>query len=139
MQVLEVMKTHVVKTTPDAPISEAVDLMDLYQVGELPVVDEQGILCGMIAEADVLGSVIAGPAEGGGSITWNACVGATPVSERMSSPAVAVAESADLQEAAELLLQRGLKRLPVTRADGRVVGTLNRIDILQAIFEGNLG
>ena len=44
MQVMEVMKTHVVKTSPEATLSQAVDLMDLYQVNCLPVVEEDGRL-----------------------------------------------------------------------------------------------
>jgi len=54
MQALELMKTHVVKTTPDATLSEAVDLMDLYQVSGLPVVDGEGRLVGMLTEQDVI-------------------------------------------------------------------------------------
>src|SRR5260221_12958353 len=53
MQVRELMKTHVVKTTPDAPLAEAVDLMDIYQVNSLPVVDTEGRLVGILSEEDI--------------------------------------------------------------------------------------
>jgi CBS domain-containing protein len=127
MQVLEIMKTHVVKTTPDATLAQAVDLLDLYQSTGLPVIDAQGVLCGMLTESDILRA--ARRVSGAGA-------GVQCVADWMSSPAISVRENESLQVASLLLLREGLKRLPVTTEDGRVVGVLNRIDLIQAIFEG---
>ena len=49
----EYMSAPVVTTTPDAPIDECVRLMEQFQVRRLPVVDDAGIFCGMLAQADV--------------------------------------------------------------------------------------
>ena len=43
----------------------------------------------------------------------------------------------DASVAVRLLILHRLKRLPVLDSLGRVIGTLNRIDVLQAIFEGS--
>lgn len=141
MQALEIMKTHVVKTKPDATLSDAVDLMDLYQVTGLPVIDEAGRLCGMLTERDVVRALemdsrqpealAHGKQRAPDAASWR-------VRDYMTQPAVSVTEDTDVREAAELLLARGLKRLPVTTADGQVVGVLNRIDVCQALFEGLL-
>lgn len=137
IQALELMKTHVVKTTPEATLSEAVDLMDLYQASGLPVVDADGRLCGMLTESDVLRAV--GQAAGQwGDGEMGKRIGAFLVREFMTAPAVSVAEDVDVAEAAETMLSRHLKRLPVVNDAGQVVGVLNRIDVFQAIFEGNL-
>lgn len=143
MQALELMKTHVVKTTLEAALSEAVDLMDVYQVSGLPVVDSGGTLCGMITEHDILRALLPEGKEALQEVSTlitriPTSTGDARVSDWMTSPAVFVREDADVGEAALLLLRMGLKRLPVVSLDGQVVGTLNRIDVFQALFEGNL-
>ena len=47
------MSRPVVTTSPDTPIDECVRLMEQFQVRRLPVVDDGGIFCGMLAQADV--------------------------------------------------------------------------------------
>ncbi|MCC3262820.1 CBS domain-containing protein [Paenibacillus polymyxa] len=42
-------------------------------------------------------------------------------------------ESADLSEIADVLLKRGIKRVPVVR-QGKLVGVVSRRDILQALL-----
>ena len=47
------MSRPVVTTHPGMPLDECVRLMEQYQVRRLPVVDEGGVCCGMLAQADV--------------------------------------------------------------------------------------
>ena len=132
LQALEFMKTHVVKTTPDESLSGAIDLMDLYQAHELPVVNSEGILCGMITESDIRSAI---PRD------WHAQkiqVGILKVSDFMTKEVISVSEHSDFRETAIMMFEKNLKRIPVTTNEGKVIGTLNRVDILQAIFEGIL-
>jgi CBS domain-containing protein len=138
MQTLEIMKTHVVKTTPEATLAEAVDLMDLYQVSGLPVVDGDGRLCGYLAERDVLRVMQADSEVGASAIGLSAHMAERTVESAMTVPCLFVSETSDVAQAARYLLDNDLKRLPVITDEGKVIGTLNRIDILQAIFEGTL-
>lgn len=146
MQALELMKTHVVKVTPDASLSEAVDLMDLYQVSGLPVVDTEGCLCGMLTESDILKAVVlpASPdthpieKEEFSTILLNPEAGNWSVRQVMTQPAVSVKETEDVRQAAQKMLAHHLKRIPVITEQNIVIGTLNRIDIFQALFEGTL-
>jgi CBS domain-containing protein len=46
------MSGPVVTATPDVSIEDCARLMEQYQVRRLPVVDESGTCCGMIAQAD---------------------------------------------------------------------------------------
>ncbi len=127
MQVLEIMKTHVAKATGTATLAEAVDLLDLYQTTGLPIVNASGNLEGMLTEHDVLRAMRA---------LSGAVASRQPVRDWMTAPAISVSENEDVVTAARLLKTLGLKRLPVTTEAGKVVGVLNRIDLLQAIFEG---
>ena len=47
------MSEPVVTTTADMDVEECARLMEQYQVRRLPVVDERGACCGMIAQADL--------------------------------------------------------------------------------------
>lgn len=134
MQVLELMKTYVVSTTPDATVSEAVDLMDLHQVSGVPVVDEQGKLVGYISESDVE-RVLLGKSRPG--VEKHEFSPDMKVDLVMSRPGLSVQETVAVSEAAMFMLARNVTRVPVLDEERTVVGTLNRIDILQAIMDGH--
>ena len=52
----------------------------------------------------------------------------------MTSPAVAVGADDTVEHAARLMYTRGLKRLPVVDAEGRLAGIVSRTDVL-AVFD----
>lgn len=52
-QARDAMTDQVASTRPDSDLSEALKLMEEKQVRRIPVVNEQGILCGIVAQADV--------------------------------------------------------------------------------------
>ena len=141
MQVLELMKTHVVTTTVDDTLSNALDLMDLYQVDGLPVVDDVGQLCGMLTETNISNALMSDVLLDVGdtalldALRKRASVGLTRVGDLMTRSALSITESSDVVEATVLLLRSGRKRLPVTALGGKVVGTFNRIDVFQAVIE----
>jgi CBS domain-containing protein len=146
MRVFELMKTHVIKTLPDATLHDAVDMMDLYQVSGLPVVDSGERLLGIVTEYDVIQALLpqfAEAAESGAPDrhadfqTLVERVKKKTVEQVMSKPAVAIDEDADVLEAAQVMVTRRFKRLPVTHK-GRLVGIISRIDICQALLEGQL-
>lgn len=47
------MSTQVVTTTPDASIEECCQQMEEHQLRRIPVVDQSGACCGLVAQADV--------------------------------------------------------------------------------------
>lgn len=49
----DVMSTPVVTVTPGDSVEHSLELMEQNQVRRLPVVDESGACCGMIAQADI--------------------------------------------------------------------------------------
>lgn len=131
MKAMEVMRAHVVTILATATLAEAVDVMDLYQVSALPVLDSEDRLAGVVTEHDVVGWLL--PEAPGRPVD----AGAVRVSDMMTAPAVAVDEGADVMDAVRLMLGRRIKRVPVT-SGGRLVGMISRIDVCQAILEGRL-
>jgi CBS domain-containing protein len=49
----EAMSSTVVSVTPDTPLDECLDLMEESQVRRIAVVDSDGKICGIVAQADV--------------------------------------------------------------------------------------
>jgi len=142
MKVLELMKVHVIKAGEDATLGDAVDMMDLYQITTLPIVDGEDRPIGVISESDIVQAVLPPFLESTGKRSGVESASRLPdrgasIAESMSGPIIAIDEGADVLEAAQIMLDRDFKRLPVTSA-GRLVGTIGRIDICQAILEGQL-
>jgi CBS domain-containing protein len=49
----EILSADLVTVSPDQPLDEALALMSRHQVRRLPVVEDEGRLVGVIAQADV--------------------------------------------------------------------------------------
>ncbi len=147
MRVLELMHTHVVTVQPEDTLRDAVDKMDLYQVSGLPVVDEEGRLVGVITEHDIIRELLPQRGESQTEESYRAewldlrtraaRVRGMLVKQAMTSNVIAVDENTDVLEAAAIMLQKKVKRLPVT-AEGKLVGIISRIDICQAVLEDRL-
>ena len=54
MKVRDVMITDVVTVTPDTTIEEASALAEKHKIGTLPVIDNKGVLAGIITSTDLL-------------------------------------------------------------------------------------
>ena len=141
------MKTHVVKTSPDASLAEVVDLMDIYQVNSVPVVDAEGTLCGLVSEQDIFLAarafwdnsepvVLSGI--GSTRALQSTDIATTTVSRVMQPAVVYIAEDAEVEEIMRVFFINDFTRIPVVSPDGIVVGTVNRVDVLQAMFEQTL-
>jgi len=53
LTVRDAMTSTVVSVTPDTPLQECLDLMEESQVRRIAVVDDDGKICGIVAQADV--------------------------------------------------------------------------------------
>jgi CBS domain-containing protein len=137
--VQDVMTADVVAVRVDEPVSTVLRKLLRRRISGAPVVNAAGTLAGVVSEHDLLAwqqQLVetvgkGGPAGADPSVRRPQDV---PVGRVMSHPPVAIEESAPLQAAIHLLLERQLQRLPVTR-DGRLVGILSRADVLRAIAD----
>lgn len=53
LRVMDVMSRHVIAVTPDAPLSQIVDLMERHRIKRVPVLD-QGKLVGIVCRANLI-------------------------------------------------------------------------------------
>ena len=118
--VQEAMTSNPTAITPDTTAQEAARLMKTEDVGALPIVD-QGRLTAVVTDRDL---AIRAIAEGRDS--------ATPVRELASKDLVTIDPQQGLEEAARLMAEHKVRRLPVVEEDGRLVGMLAQADVAQS-------
>jgi CBS domain-containing protein len=118
--VQEAMTSNPTAITPDTTVQEAARLMKSEDVGALPIV-EDGRLTGVITDRDL---AIRGIAEGRGA--------ETTVRELASKDIVTIDPLQSLEDAARLMAERQVRRLPVVEEDGRLVGILAQADVAAA-------
>lgn len=53
LQAADIMTGNIVTVTPETSVEECANLMESKQIRRVAVVDENGALCGMIAQADI--------------------------------------------------------------------------------------
>jgi len=95
---------------------------------------------GVVSEADILVKERGPEPRHGGLIGWLLAGGlpddeklaARKSGEAMTSPAITIASERHVSEAARLMTENGIKRLPVIDADGKLVGIVTRSDLVRA-------
>jgi len=117
--VKEVMMTEVTSVTPFIPITEVAQRMKTFGTGTIPVCDN-GKLCGIITERDIVVSVVA----------MSRDPGATPAGSVMSKDWPTISPNEDIWLAVNVMANRGIKVLPVVQ-DGKLVGLLSLDDLKQ--------
>jgi CBS-domain-containing membrane protein len=134
--VKEVMTKAVVVAEEQTPFKELLDLMHEHRVSAIPIVDRSSRLIGIVSEADLLlkearESQDTEPIfETRRSRIEREKSEGSVAAQLMSSPVVTVGGQATVAEAAKIMHDRGVKRLPVVDEEQRVVGIVSRTDLL---------
>ena len=142
MNAADVMTTKVITVTPESSVGDAAKLMLQYRISGLPVVDQKGVLVGMVTEGDFLRrgetgtqrrrprwlEFILGP--GRLSSEYVQAYG-RKIADVMTSNPVSITEDVSLENVVDTLERHRVKRLPVMR-DGKLVGIVSRANLVQA-------
>ncbi|MFJ7590580.1 CBS domain-containing protein [Streptomyces sp. NPDC097617] len=126
--------------TADTALPDIARSLSEHGIGSLPVVDTDDRVLGVVSEADLLAvvaaqahrlSTVRRPREAGPAVE----PGKETAESLMTSPAITVLADTTVPEAAWLVALTRLKRLPVTEPDGRLVGTVQRHTLLDALLQ----
>ena len=111
----------------------------MTRISAVPVVDAGRRVLGIITEADLLLKQEHPDPKADISLIWTrrrrrerAKAAAAAASKLMTAPAVTVAPTATVTEAARRMHTAGVKRLPVVDETGRLVGIVSRADLLRS-------
>jgi CBS domain-containing protein len=132
--VKDVMTSRVIWVKKDATFREMAAALREYRVSAFPVVDDDRQVIGVVSEADMLNKEALADEPGvfGGILHRRDQAKARGVTaaDLMTAAVVAVHPDDTVEHAAKLMYDRKVKRLPVTDADGRLVGIISRADVL---------
>lgn len=141
MRVSDVMSRTLLSVPPEMPLRDVARLLSEHRISGVPVIDN-GACLGIVSEADLLVKQLGRPVSRRLPIEW--IIGerhdpaelrrraATTAREAMTSPVVTIGPDRPVREAAALMVDRGVNRLPVVGGDGRVVGIVTRSDLVRA-------
>jgi CBS domain-containing protein len=136
--VKDLMTTQVVTVGPATPFKEIVARLAEHRVSALPVVDDDGLVLGVVSEADLLLKEEFPEPDQDIPLFWtkrrrlerDKAAGGT-ARDLMSVAVVSIAPDATVPEAARRMHAAGVKRLPVVDEGGRLLGILSRGDLLK--------
>ena len=118
------MSTELLTVDPSAHVTEVAKRMVAKDVGAVLVFDE-GAICGILTERDVLRAVAAGIDD------------TTLVRERMTANPETLDADDTMEHAAVLMIHGGFRHLPVVE-QGEVVGVLSIRDLMRVVLEDSV-
>lgn len=147
--VADIMDSNVVTVRPEDDIRAAIDTLRDHDLPGVPVVDADERCVGIVTESDLIlrdeeaDIHLPHHIDIMGGIIWLESTKhfearvkkalASNVGQMMTADPVTVSPSAPVEEAARLIAERKHNRLPVVGEDGRVVGVVTRVDVLDAL------
>jgi len=146
--VSDVARSDTYTVLPGTSVDEVIQLIDCHDIERVCVVDRQGIFLGLISDRDLLiafvdrhpgivdylMSKIPFTERGRRHKELSEHLQARTAAEVMKKEVITIREDAPLEEAIQLMLERGIKRLPVLDGEGRFKGMVNRDSLLRVGF-----
>ena len=144
MKVREIMTRDLTSVEKDIPVRELIFVLDNAEMPNVPVVDDENRLIGFISEKDLIRAALPGYFEMLHSASFipdmNQLAGKLeqiadePIEKYMSENAMSVTEEDDDLRAADLIIRKGVKNLPVVDDAGHLIGRVRRIDLLRKLL-----
>lgn len=122
--VSKIMKTDVRTLHPDATLNEALDIILRDRIGGIPIVDEDGVLNGILTERDVLKILCRSHA-------------ATPVESVMTRSLLVQQPDCPLSTVTKVMTEHQFRRLPIVKNDV-LFGIITATDIVRYIGTGRV-
>lgn len=136
MLVRELMTAEVVTLGRNERLVIADDVMRLGRIRHLPIVDDDGLLAGIVSQRDLFLSGLV-RALGFGSQAQRAALDGVLVKEAMKTDVVTVSRDTPITDAARLMLERKIGCLVVTEGK-HIVGVLTESDFVKLAIRQEL-
>jgi CBS domain-containing protein len=145
------MDSDPVSVPPDTDVHTLIHTLREHELQGVPVVDEDGRCIGIVTESDLVIADEQGDLHlphyvnlFGGTVFLESLqhfegrlrkAFASKTSDMMTSNPTTVSPDTDVHEAARIIAASGHNRLPVVDEDGRLVGVVTRVDVLEALTQ----
>jgi acetoin utilization protein AcuB len=126
------MSSEIETVTKEMNLPEAYQIMVAADVRRLPVVDENGRLCGIVTLGDMRAAQPS-PATSLGIWERNYLMSNLTVERIMTGEVVTIHPEQSIGEAAELMLEKRVGGLPVVDEDGAICGIITESDIFRMV------
>lgn len=134
MYVHERMSINVATVKPEFPVSKAFQIMTDRKHSQLPVVDDNNKLVGLVTEK-LLAEVNPSKATSLSVYEINYLLSKTKVQDIMKTGIFKVHKDKLIEDAALIMKENLIGSLPVVDDDDNLVGILTRVDIFKAFIE----
>jgi len=143
MKASDVMVAKVITVGPNTTVGEIANILLTNRISAVPVVDEQGVLIGIVSEGDLIHRVEAGTERH--DPWWLNLLAdksalahdflkshAVKAADVMTKRVITASPGLPLGELASLLEKHRIKRVPIME-NGKLVGIVSRANLLQAL------
>ncbi len=130
--VADLMKKEVVTLVANDTLNVADDVMGLARIRHMPVVDEDGLVVGLISQRDLFRGALA-RALGYGEFAQQKLLGILHVEDVMSSDVLTISPTAALIDAAKIMTDRKIGCLVVVEEE-RLAGILTEGDFVRLVL-----
>jgi len=144
IKVRDIMAPDPRKVSLTTPLDQVVRLLLSSIFTGVPVVDDADRPAGVITQGDLiykgkmpmrLGLLAQSGSEKLDAVL--AALAAKSAEEVMTSPVIAIGQDQFVKDAVDLMLSKGVKRLPVVDDKGKLTGMLSRLDIFRSIMQAS--
>ncbi|MEX5284514.1 CBS domain-containing protein [Selenomonas sputigena] len=147
MQARDIMTKDPITAKPGATIREVAEILVENKISGLPVVDENGVMLGIVSEGDLMRKKIAPKAPEilsvlGAIIYYDGLkeyreafrkLSAVTAQEIMTKDVISVQPEEDVSKVGQLMLDHHVKRVPVLNGR-RLVGIISRSDMVKMLL-----
>lgn len=148
MYIKDIMSKDVIAVSEETTVEDCANLLIEHDLSGLPVLDKEGKIKGMVTEGDLIrrASRMKGPAaieilggifylENPKKFMENVKKSMGLIAKNMmTEDVITIDGDKEIEDAATLLVQNKIKRLPVVDKEGNLIGIVSRKDIMNYLF-----
>ena len=144
----DIMTDRVLTVQPETSVREVAEMLVTHKISGVPVVDDKGVLVGIVSEGDLLCKE-AGPTLPDGLCILGAVIyyhglreyqrefrkfAALDAQQIMTAEVITARPNAEGSDIARLMQEKHIKRVPIVDEAGKLVGIVSRQDIVQMLL-----
>ena len=109
---------------PDSTVSEIADLMDLEDIGAVPILDESYFLLGIVSERDIVRKLVKNGRDSD----------LVTASDIMTKQIITVKKTSTLIEAMKLMKDNNIRHLPIIDEGRKLINFISHRDIMSSSY-----